>query len=574
MKKNLLIFTSLLLSSPVFSQQVELWDEVPVIIDAYGHHISSDGSYSTGEAISIDAAWGRDNKTGEIFVFSQASCGDGNSIAKNHISVGTDKSSMTGAFFIPSQGTKPVVIPSLTKYSESYVHGINWDATRLVGFLANPNSSSVDETNPELQKMTYLPFYCDVDPETLTVSDPIFLPVPTRDFFDLVPQYCTAFWISDDGTTILGQVIDNSGAFIYPIVYKQKSNGEWSYSFPSEKLFNPNGLEIPKWPRPEMAQPQPENFIGNPEFKALFIELMNAYLTGESTENPYEMLDPSEAGERALMTKEEWESYQQALVEYNLYYETVYEKEINKYYDDFSRFIAQSTKFLQSSMAMNRAGTLIGQTRIVTRFSGIDPITYQNPVVFNLEDDTYQIYGGDYEEMEVSQILPDGTLIGFTPKPGPTSPDLTPQHSYVCPPGNKEFVTIENYIKNSNPKYYQWYEEYLYHEVPIGYDESSKLIYKELTISGIIAVNDDFTALSAGVDGWSWDDYNGQYFTYIFNNLTSPDAGVKSIDINSDASFNVYNLQGVKILETQDVKNIEALPTGIYIINGKKILIH
>lgn len=572
MKKYLLILCAIPCFIQGLGQNVELWSGVPVIIDAYGHSISHDGTYSTGEAVSADAAWGRDNKTGEIFIFRDASCGNGNNISKSHVSVGTYKTSMTGAFFVPGN-TNPVLIPSLTKYTESYVNGINWDGTRIVGFLANPKQGNVDETDPEFQKMSYLPFYCDVEPETLTVSDPVFLPVPKRDFFNLVPQYCTAFWINDDGDTILGQVIDNSGSYIYPIVYHQASNGEWSYSLPSEKLFNPNGLEIPKWPVPEMQPPQAEDFIGNPELKALFEELRDAYITGESTVNPYLMLDPKENGESSLMNEEEWTEYQEALIIYNNYYNSEYEEQLNKYYDEYSRFIAQSTRFLQSSMTMNRAGTLIGQTKIVTRFSGIDPITYENPVVFDLINDTYQIYGNELEELEISQILPDGTLIGVSPKPNYTSPDLTPQHSYVCAPGMKDFVTIENYIQKSNPDYYNWYDEYLHHEVPIGYDELGAIAKKDMVVTGLVAVSDDFTTLSGGVDGWSWDYEAGKYFTYIFNDVTPPDTGIKNVISKDDALLTVYNLQGTKILETKNIDSINSLPKGIYVVNGKKILI-
>ena len=574
MKSYLVLSSLLLFSASVYAQQVQLWSDVPVLIDSYGHKISPDGSFSTGEAISSDAAWTRDNVSGEVYVFQEASCGDGNNVTKNHVVVGTDKVSMKGAFLVPNQGGEPSLIPSLGKYSESYVQGITWDGTRLVGFLANPNSGSVDEIDPDLQRMTYLPFYCDVDPETLLASEPVFLPVPKRDFFDLVPQYCTAVWISDDATTILGQVIDNSGSYIYPIVYKQAANGEWSYSLPSEKLFNPNNLEIPKWPVPAMEQPLAQNYIGNPAFKALFEEMLQAYLNGESYDDPFIMLNPEEAGTSALMTQEEWDAYQKDLDEYLIYYNTVYMEEMDKYYDAYSRFIAQSTRFLQSSMTMNSAGTKIGQTRVVTKFQGIDPITFENPVVFNLEDGSYQIYGGDFEELELNQILPDNTLIAASPKPGPTSPDLTPKHSYVCAPGSTIFVPIEDYIREANPTYYDWYKEYLFHKIPVGYEEDGSLYEKEMTVTGLVAVSDDFSALSGGVDSWSWNLESGSYFTYFFNNLKSPNASIDKIESVNSSSIKVFNLQGVKIMEADSAERLNTLPKGIYIINGKKTLIH
>lgn len=564
---------ALVLPGVAVAQEVVLWDDIPVILDAYGHKISPDGSFSTGEAVSSQSAWGRDNLTGKIYYYDGASCGDGNNISKDHIVVGTDKVFMKAALLLPEEDVEPYLIPSLSKYGESYLHGINWDGTRIVGFLSNPDTSISDEYDPEKQRMSYLPFYCDVDPDSGTVSDPIFLPTPKYDFFGLVPQYCTAFWISDDGSTILGQVIDNSGNFIYPIIYKQDAEENWTYMLPSEKLSIPDGVEIPVYPKPEMSQPLPQNYIENPEFKTLYLELWEQFLKGETEVNPDEMLNPETAGEAALMTKEEWDSYNKDLTEYNNYIIFIYDNELNEYYEKYSKFISQSTNFLQSSMAMNRAGTLFSQTKMVTRFSGNNPIKYHRPIVFNLEDGSYQEYGDDLSELEVNQILPDGTLIASTLKPGPTSPDLTPQHSYACAPGSSSFATIENYIKNSNPSYYQWYQDYLYHEVPIGYDEIGNIVYIDLTVSGLVAVSDDFSTLSGGVDAWSWNLENGEYYTYIFKDIIAPDAGVNFIPNEVNDTIRIYNLQGSKILETTNRNVLKSLEKGIYIINGKKVFI-
>lgn len=571
MKKALLFISTATLASVSYAQVTEMWSDVPVLLDAFGHKISPDGSFSVGEAVSAQSAWGRDNVSGEIYFFDGASSGEGNCVTKDHIVVGTDKIYMKAAFLMPKEGEEPVLIPSLKQYSESYLGGINWDGTRLVGFLSNPSKD--EDTSVEGKRMSYLPFYCDVIPETNTVTDPVFLPVPELDFFGLTPQYCTAFWISDDGTTILGQVIDNSGYYIYPIVYKQDASGVWDYSLPSEKLFNPNNLPVPHFPQPEIAQPLPQNYILNPEMKALYESMLDQFISGESEVNPNMLLNPADAGPDALMNEEEWEKYQKDLKDYEKYYNTVYENELNKYYDEFSRFIAQSTNFLQSSMAMNRAGTLIGQTKVTTRFSGKTPIHYENPVIFNLEDGTYKIYGDDLCELEISQILPDGTLIALYPEPGPSTPDLTPKHTYVCAPGSSNFVTIEDYIKASNPEYYQWYEEYLRHDVPIGYDSKGDLIYKDMVVTGLVAVSDDFTALSGGVNAWSWDLDYGDYYTYIFTNMVAPDAGIENIEGEAASSYKVFNLQGVKIMETKDLNRVNSLPKGIYIINGKKELI-
>lgn len=573
MKKQIMSGAFILLASVSFAQTEEFWGDIPILYDSYGHKISRDGSFSTGEAVSLESSWGRNNITKEVFLYEAASCGDGNNISKDHQVVGTDKLFMKAAFLLPDQD--PELIPSLEKYSESFAHGISWEGTRLCGILANPNSSGDDQLDVDLQTMSYLPFYCDINPATGEVSEPVILPTPKKDFFGIVPQYCTATFISDDGKTILGQVIDNSGYFIYPIVYQEDNNGNWDYTLPSEKLFNPDKLDLPVWPKPEMRAPQAENFINNPELKALFLKMLednqnNPY----DNPDPYRLLNPYTAGSDALMTKDEYDAYVEALIEYEKY-EVEYQTKINEYYEQFSIFISKSPHFLQSSMAMNSVGTMIAQTQIITKLSGIQPVEYLIPMVFNLMDGSYKKLGDDFSELQITQILPDGTLIAVSPKPGPATPDLTPQHSYVCPPDGDSFILFEDYIKESNPDVYSWMQEFLFHKIPIGYNEEQDIIEKPMTVTGLVAVSDDFTTISAGVDAWEWvNDNEDGWVTYFITGMTPPSAGIKEIqsDFPSKGLYKVYNTSGVNILTTKEASEVEKLPKGIYIINGKKII--
>lgn len=51
-------------------------------------------------------------------------------------------------------------------------------------------------------------------------------------------------------------------------------------------------------------------------------------------------------------------------------------------------------------------------------------------------------------------------------------------------------------------------------------------------------------------------------------------AGVENIiDDNVPTVYKVYNLQGVKMLETEDASAVNNLPAGIYVVNGKKVAI-
>jgi len=50
-------------------------------------------------------------------------------------------------------------------------------------------------------------------------------------------------------------------------------------------------------------------------------------------------------------------------------------------------------------------------------------------------------------------------------------------------------------------------------------------------------------------------------------------SGIYKIAVSAEDVYVVYNLQGILIMETDNVESIKQLPAGIYIVNGKKILI-
>ena len=56
-------------------------------------------------------------------------------------------------------------------------------------------------------------------------------------------------------------------------------------------------------------------------------------------------------------------------------------------------------------------------------------------------------------------------------------------------------------------------------------------------------------------------------------NIGNVEAGVESLVAEpTDGIYRVYNLNGVKVLETKDASAFDALPKGVYIVNGKKVM--
>ncbi len=57
----------------------------------------------------------------------------------------------------------------------------------------------------------------------------------------------------------------------------------------------------------------------------------------------------------------------------------------------------------------------------------------------------------------------------------------------------------------------------------------------------------------------------------VYATNKDPYGGVGDVVIDSDAPMRVYNLQGMPV--DVEASGIDALPRGIYIVNGKKVVV-
>ncbi|MCH5346762.1 MAG: hypothetical protein J1E63_06605 [Muribaculaceae bacterium] len=58
--------------------------------------------------------------------------------------------------------------------------------------------------------------------------------------------------------------------------------------------------------------------------------------------------------------------------------------------------------------------------------------------------------------------------------------------------------------------------------------------------------------------------------TVVFDTVNN--AGVGNIASDTAGSYTVYNLNGVKVLETTDKAAVNNLPAGVYVVNGTKVI--
>ena len=65
-------------------------------------------------------------------------------------------------------------------------------------------------------------------------------------------------------------------------------------------------------------------------------------------------------------------------------------------------------------------------------------------------------------------------------------------------------------------------------------------------------------------------------FTYIVvaeEEETDPETGISNVNVSSTGTCNVYTLTGMHVMTTTDSTLMKSLPKGIYIVNGKKVVV-
>lgn len=517
MKKTLIL--SALLSLPILASAQSLPTHVTYEKGLYAVKISPDGKWVGSVAGSASLF---NTETGKQEIYTDCLLGLGNTVTNDGVAVG-------------NLGDGPAVLKNgqtiIPKGAEDYwfcpLNAITPDGKKVVGIVNNPNRDGVSD----------VPMIADLDGDG-NLSNITILPYPKTDFFRATPQFVTAVWISDDAKTVIGQVLDWRGFYCYPIVFKQDASGKWDYNLPSEKLFNPTHINIPDNPwldEPEM--PVGENYITNPLKKRAYQLAYEQYQEGLR-----DMPMPEE-----YMTDEDYERYKKAVESYNEWYYGV-EDRINEYLDIYYEVLGTSPAFELNEMALHPSGEyLMTHGGLVDEKGDVAGKIYR----FDCDGSDYEVISGPNPSLYPSQILSDGTLIAALPM-------MEVPTSYIKLPGSKTFITIEEYLKPQYPEISKWIADVF----PGG--------------TGLVCVNEDISVLAGGLIPAQLSDYNEDtddfyYSTYIVNLLSS---GIEEIMATpEDGVYTVFNMHGVKVLQTKDASQVNALPSGLYIINGRKVLV-
>lgn len=465
--------------------------------------------------------------------------GPGNAISDNGIFVGSSFREL--AAYCDNGVWKNLPTPAGS--ISSYAMGISADGSMIVG-LVSPKGYTGN-----FEGLMDVPCYWERKSDG-TYADPVILPHPEVDFTGRIPQYVTALRVNDDCNFIAGQIIDNFGWVSQPIVYYKDASGEWQYKLIAEELMEGGISEFPPYPGDDA--PVQQDFMTAEELAAYEAALKKWNESGSDDNYPVinDFMTPKEFEEFLIKLSEYIEQYEAFQTAYNTYIQNIPLFEMNNV------FISNDGKYYAS-------------TDVRTHF---DPETFNNirvetPYLLNVETGEYSSYPNESLNVFLSSMADDGTLLAQS-----NYGDV--YMGYILRPGEKEFISVVDYVETTDPATAEWMKQTMTHAYTI-YDPSTQQTYdQDFVATGIPYCTPDLSLIGFGIENF-WDDYTiANYkacYSYAFKPVFS---GIEQISALPETGiYRVYDLRGVKVMETENADDINKLGKGLYIINGKKIIL-
>lgn len=381
------------------------------------------------------------------------------------------------------------------------------------------------------------------------------LPYPTKDFTGRMPQYVTARYISDDGKTIAGHVVDWSGFFPMPIVYHEQENGEWTYElFGREFVYDVN-VTFPEYPSYEPRYPEAADYMTDEEREA-YEDALVAY---DQAVEDYWLGDgeyPEWPNFEDYMSAESMAAYNAAVVvyqgEYKVYSDSV--DVFNKVFYDTKVVYNVSYEF--NNLALSHDGKYYASTLRALDEEHSTPgdpwgmVYTETPLRFDLTDECKPEVCERTNAM-VSNFMNDGSLLVADPV------NSFARNTYIMPPGTTSTVSLYDYVQSKSPEAAQLMADNLTFE---SYSDG------EAVFTGTASSNGEGNVIYgwlvnefAGVDWW--------YLSYCLKLDSS--TGMISISTEGNAEIvnvTVHDISGNLVATSSSLDAVKNLGRGIFIV--------
>lgn len=532
--------------------------------------ISANGRYAVSELDGVITIY--DLQEGTQKVFSDETyenyygLGHGKSItADGSILIGSTKADSDAAYY---NGTEWVQlnVPNATR--TNLANAITPDGKRICG------SIGVHEMTISEDALMQAPAYWDRK-EDGTYGECQRLPYPETDFLGSTPQYVTAVNLSDDGKIIVGQVVDCRGGMTVPIVYTQADNGEWSYSFPTRHLFNPDNIAPVENPGEAPECPSEKSFMTEEEIAA-YDAAMEAYY---AQEKPWEG-DLPYPEYSTYMTEEEKAEFNAAYAAWETA-QAEWQEKFFAFDDYYYSILETSPSFVFNNAFLSADGKMIASSIQIDKPND-DPLSW-SPFITVYTPTTVDVATGEFVKYDngksllVTGIAADGTVLAGSELYS------MPMVGYLLRDG--EITTLLDYLNTVSPEYGEWFKDNMTHELLTGYELNEETeeyveIYEELTYTGNPVATPDLSVIAIWND-CPWDET--AFAMGIVLDLTTS-AGVTDVAVDDtkkttvDADGNlsvaddvtavaVYNLAGSLVATAQNPAGTVTLDlnSGLYV---------
>lgn len=492
MKKQLLLSALALVSMSGIAQTI--YDGSMQIDNAYIQVLSSNGKYCVSAIQGLMVI--HDLETDESWVYEpmnesqEYSFGNGNCISRTGVLVGSEEANGTASYWEKGEWHR---LPLVDENGVNLANGVSSNGNIIVGSI-NVNDENSISVVPAVWFRG----------EDGTFGQPTVLPYPKEDLFGLSPQYVLGISISDDGLTVTGQVIDNSGMVIRPLVY-ENVNGEWSYKYIDEDLLDKT-VVLPPYPGDWDTEVNPKDYMTTEEY-----EQYQQDVADWRWDSGFDYPQPED-----YMTDEQREAYEAAVAEN----EKNHEEWSIKYYewlDAKERYIANLPSYEQNQAYISPDGTYF----CANSTTG-NPWTGEEVKVVPIRVNIKTLETKFMEERTdcaANQILSDGTIFCST-NAGAFSG--LPGMAYVILPNNGMYIPINDYVAGFSEKTAQWmvdnmtqtYLDYVFDEN--GFPEE---VEKTGLVTGAVNCSSDYRVFMACSPNY-WDyESNNYYFSWL---LTFP----------------------------------------------------
>ena len=379
---------------------------------------------------------------------------------------------------------------------------------------------------------------------------PVELPYPTTDITGRVPQYVTAIALSDDGSTVLGQVRDYSGRIHYPIVYTN-NNGEWTYALPAMSLVNPDNIELPQDPGEGPAAPTAEDFL-SPEEKTAFEKALEEWENKNGGSSIPDFNSYPDVND--FLGEESKARYDEAYDEY-IKANAAWEEKAIAFYTAFDKLLISGLSFEFNIGSLSADGKTAWQS--ARKIIGNPENQYKEafaPATIDLT--TGEIFIRDFsQDASMTFVAEDGTIFA-------TKRDQLEGIVYSPDVNTILGIPFIEYVENINPETAKWVNENMIHDF-VGMDPETfePIDRKNVICSGFTICSRDQSVLISRAINY-WEDTPVMIYSYVLPG---------KID-NAGIALNPAEDMGVTISKDGVIRiNGEVVSLTVSDINGRVI---